>query len=138
MALGLPIAVSIGWSLAAPAKRPAAVGLPGGEGALGSAPRPADTTPMTTVRYSPRPDRPVPATPTVTPSAPVTSAAATPSATATAVPATTTTPAPATTTSEPPLPPLTLPPVPTPTEITTTAPPSEPADPSTGPSPSAT
>ncbi|MEV4349231.1 hypothetical protein AB0J83_32645 [Actinoplanes sp. NPDC049596] len=135
MALGLPIAVTVGWSLAAPAKHPAAIGVPGGEGALGSAPKPEQTTPMTPVRYSPRPGRPAPVTASssVTPAAvPTATVTAVPSATTAAVP---TSAPPPVVSSEPELPPLDQPPVPTPTEITSIPiPPIESGDPSAIPS----
>jgi hypothetical protein len=118
VALGLPISVAIGWTLATPVRRPAPVGAPAtghggaGAGALGASPERAGTSgPVTVVDYSGRPARPVAsAAPASLAPAPVTRA--TPSATAT--------PSPTHTISA--LPSLTLPPVPTPTEITTTLP----------------
>ncbi|MCM4077261.1 hypothetical protein [Paractinoplanes hotanensis] len=129
MAFGLPVAVAVGWNLAVPVKRPAAVGVPGGEGVLGAAPARTATEPVA-VRYSARPYRPVP---TVTPTASATSVAV-PSAPSRS-PAATVVPPPASPSPGPsesvviPLPPLDQPPVPTPTEVSSW--PAEPAEPST-------
>ncbi|MCY1142731.1 hypothetical protein OWR29_32455 [Actinoplanes sp. Pm04-4] len=138
MAFGLPIAVAVGWNLAVPAQRPAAVGVPGGEGMLGAAPAPAGTEPVA-VRYSARPYRPMPSTstslstsaipipstpvPATTSSAVVVTSPATPSTTPTEV-------------TEVPLPPLDEPPVPTPTDPGPGPGPSDPSGPREVESPS--
>jgi hypothetical protein len=113
VAFGLPISVAVGWTLAAPQRRPASIGAPAGAGGLGAggigaAPGRATRQPVAQVEYSSQPPRPG-----LSPGAPV--AASVPSA-AGVVPSAAA-PAPTATTSEPALPELTLPPVPTPTEI---------------------
>ncbi|WP_433371212.1 hypothetical protein ACQPZX_47005 [Actinoplanes sp. CA-142083] len=135
MALGLPVSVAIGWTLATPARKPAHVGAPtgtgglgagAGSGGIGTAPRRAGSQPLTEVQYSPRPLSPSAVVPPVA-SAP--SAAPSPT---TAVPSGS-----APVESASPLPTLIDPPVPTPTEITVTpsGPDAPSADPSATPSP---
>ncbi|MGK5679475.1 hypothetical protein [Actinoplanes sp. URMC 104] len=119
--LGLPVAVSVGWNLATPAERPAAVGVPGGEGGLGAAPAGAVTKePVAAVRFSARPGRPpssgVPVPTTSGVPAPSSSVLPTSPLPAGTTPVVTLSPVP-TATSTLSLPPLTMPPVPTPTEI---------------------
>ncbi|MBM2617344.1 hypothetical protein JIG36_17455 [Actinoplanes sp. LDG1-06] len=125
MAIGLPIAISIGWNLATPSERPAAVGAPGGSGALGAAPTSTSREPVA-VRYSAQPRRPTPTvtasgTPSLQPIAPI----AAPSLTTTAPTGSPSPTTPSATPTDDPFPPLTMPPVPTPTEISPT-PPEEP------------
>lgn len=117
VAVGLPVAVLIGWNLATPEKRPAAVGVPGGEGALGTAPTSPKQEPVA-VRYTAQPHRPpVPAASASAPGAITVAPSSSPIPT-TVPPTPTPSPTPSTTPSDD-LPPLTLPPIPTPTEITT-------------------
>jgi hypothetical protein len=125
VALGLPIAVTAGWTLAGPAKRSAEASLPGGAGGIGPAPeRPATSQSVTNARYQ---GRPIPE-----PSAsPTTSVAPSPSVTLSGVPAVTISVAPTSSGASSSPPPLTLPPVPTPTEITSE--PSTSASPPTDP-----
>nr|WP_296068332.1 hypothetical protein [uncultured Actinoplanes sp.] len=112
MAFGLPFAVTIGWTLAGPARRTAEASLPGGAGGIGAAPeRPGTSQPVTNVRYQARPTR----APSASPSA---SAAPSPSVTTSGTVTITTSAAPTPSVSTTPPPPLTVPPVPTPTEIT--------------------
>ncbi|WP_133874225.1 hypothetical protein [Paractinoplanes brasiliensis] len=133
MAVGLPAAVMIGWTLAAPEKRPAAVGAPGGEGTLGAAPTSPKREPVA-VRYTARPYRPpVPATASAPGS--ITVAPSSSPIPTTLVPSPSPSLTPSTTPSDDGLPPLTLPPVPTPTEIST--PPSWEPSPSPSEPPSA-
>lgn len=116
MALGLPVAVTIGWQLATPATRSAAVDAPGGAGGMGKAPARHTTKPAQAPALA---SSVAPAT-SVVPSLPPTSAVSTPVGPATSAPVTATSTglptAPPTEASEDPLPPLTMPPVPTPTE----------------------
>jgi hypothetical protein len=115
IALGLPISVVIGWTLATPLRSPASVGASagtgglgtgGGTGGIGAAPRRGDPSqPVTEVQYAPRP-----APSSVIPPATAPSSAPMP----------TTAPPSAATSAEPPLPTLDQPPVPTPTEISVT------------------
>ena len=117
VALGLPVAVTIGWQLATPATRSAAVEVPGGAGGLGDAParhaRPApaaasssSVAPLPSVMPS------ISVSPVVsTPAGPLVSTHVTSGPTGTAT-------APPTEASQDPLPPLTMPPVPTPTDPT--------------------
>jgi hypothetical protein len=128
VAFGLPVAVAVGWNLAVPVKRPAAVGVPGGEGVLGAAPAPTATEPVA-VRYSARPYRPVPTVTTAVsstavgvPSTPSRSPAAT-----VVAPSASPSPGPSESVVIP-LPPLDQPPVPTPTEVSSW--PDEPVEPS--------
>ncbi|WP_030441103.1 hypothetical protein [Actinoplanes subtropicus] len=134
MALGLPIAVAAGWTLATPARKPTEVSAPAGTGGIGAggsdgigrAPhRPGIPQPLTAVQLTPRPTATATLPPVTAPSgAPMPTSAA-----PTAVEASTV--------SLPPV--LNEPPVPTPTEITEmpspsatpSAPPS--ASPSTNP-----
>lgn len=114
VALGLPVAVTIGWQLATPATRSAAIDAPGGAGGMGVAParhfKPA--TPVVASSAAPVAS----ATPSVIPSLAVsTPVGPLASGPLTAAPASTPS-APPTEASEDPLPPLTMPPVPTPTE----------------------
>lgn len=120
MAFGLPIAVTIGWTLATPARRPTLAGPPGGAGGIGAAPeRTVTAEPLSAVRYPSRPFRP--------PTSPAVSTSPTPAPSGPPAP---TSPAPSPSSSAASLlPPLTLPPVPTPTEEATST-----ADPSTPPS----
>jgi len=132
VALGLPIAVTVGWTLATPARKPVEVSAPAGTGGLGGggsdgigkAPhRPGVSQPLTEVQLVPRPAVSAILPPVTAPSgAPVPTSAA-PSAVE------------ASTVSLPPV--LNEPPVPTPTEITDL--PSSSATPSASPtaSPSA-
>lgn len=116
VALGLPFAVTVGWTIGTPAPAPPPVSAPGGAGGIGAAPARVTTPATSTVLDAPaRPPKPVavavqsalPALPrTTTPGA--APSGAPPSA---AVPSTS------------PEPTLTLlPPVPTPTSILTTPP----------------
>jgi hypothetical protein len=114
VALGLPVAVAVGWNLAVPVKRPAAVGVPGGEGVLGAAPTPTRTEPVA-VRYSAQPYRPRPSS-TVSPSSAVPTVPSTVPVLTVAPPSATPSPEPSDEVSELPLPPLGEPPVPTPTD----------------------
>lgn len=126
VALGLPFAVAVGWTLGTPVNAtPPAVSAPGGSGSLGTAPaREARTAPV---------DDPVGFESTTAPSTPASSSAS-PSATASApaaAPSSSAAPtagSPVVTISG--LPPLTDPPVPTPTHVTD-------APPSPSPTPSA-
>jgi len=125
VALGLPVAVTVGWQLATPATRSSALAEPGGAGGLGKAPaRPSGSTapppaprtvparltstvlPARPASASPPPGPPVATDPPRTPSVSPTEASVDPLAT------------------------LTAPPVPTPTEFVTM--------PSPPPAPSAT
>jgi hypothetical protein len=115
VALGLPVAVTIGWQLATPATRSAAVDSPGGAGGMGDAPARHAKPASASVASSPA--APVPS---VMPSVLSSAAVSTPvgpavsglvTTTSTALPT-----APPTEASQDPLPPLTEPPVPTPTE----------------------
>ncbi|MGX6607850.1 hypothetical protein ACWKSP_37850 [Micromonosporaceae bacterium Da 78-11] len=119
VAFGLPIAVTVGWTLATPAPRPAAIeqhvgaGGVGGADGLGSAPRPESTkfAPATTMDPSSPPTaKPSLAAPTSPVALPPSSAA--PTTVPTATPS-----APSATPPRSHLPTLTMPPVPTPTEI---------------------
>jgi hypothetical protein len=135
--LGLPIAVTIGWTMATPAPRPASVELPVGTGGIGAAAgndgvggapeRRARRTTTTTVPVTPNPAR--------SEQAPL------PSVPAPSVAASATTDPPESSGSPSTLPTLDEPPVPTPTEITvlpsgweSEPPPSEPLWPSPEPS----
>jgi hypothetical protein len=132
LAFGLPIAVTIGWTLAAPARRPSAASVPGGAGGIGAAPERVETAePVTAVRYSSGPYRPPAASAATSASPPPTTPPTTTSASPAAPPPAAPASGPATL-----VPPLILPPVPTPTEITTVPGPSESpsGDPSAGPS----
>lgn len=139
VAFGLPVAVTIGWTVASPTRPPAQVGAPGGAGALGAAPaRDGAGRPNTTVRYATSPTHtPPPPTPLRPESVAV-------------IPPRTTAPAPTAPTAPPSATPsestdleLTMPPVPTPTDpdepydpvesIPTLTPPSSAPDPTTGP-----
>jgi len=127
VALGLPIAVTVGWTLATPARKPVEVGAPAGTGGLGAggsdgigrAPRRAGIPqPPAEVRLTPRPAASAKLPPVTAPSGVPRPTSAAPSAVeASAV-------------SLPPV--LNEPPVPTPTEITEV--PSGPAAPSASPS----
>jgi hypothetical protein len=115
VALGLPVAVTIGWQLATPATRSAAVGAPGGAGGLGDAPvhhpKPA-LVPASSSPVAPLPSVGASVSPSVavsTPVGPVVTGGLTSAPTGTPS-------APPTEASQDPLPPLTMPPVPTPTE----------------------
>jgi hypothetical protein len=122
VALGLPFAVTVGWTLADRAvTAPPAVAAPAGAGGIGSAPAPAASIePVTPVDYGGRPPRGT----AVRPSVPASAPAALPSSSAPGgLPSLTLSP----------LPPLTDPPVPTPTTVT-----SEPPSPSATPPASAT
>jgi hypothetical protein len=128
VALGLPVAVTIGWQLATPATRSAAVDAPGGAGGLGDAPvrhapKPA-IAPASSSSVAPLPSVVASVSPAVAVSTPVgpvvtTGLTSAPIGPPSAAP---------TEASQSPLPPLTMPPVPTPTE---------PDDPSPSASPSA-
>jgi len=118
VALGLPVSVAVGWTLATPARKPAHVGAPAGTGGLGAgagsggigtAPRRAGSQPLTEVQFSPRPPAPSAVVPPV-----ATAPSAAPSPTAAAASSA------AVESSASPLPTLIDPPVPTPTEITVT------------------
>jgi len=130
LALGLPFAVTVGWTLATPATSPAPrIAAPGGSGSLGTAaPAPrgdgAKAGPVAPVDYV--------ATPQPSSSAAAVAVAVVPRAALPAVTATTGLP----TLTISPLPPLTDPPVPTPTGISEPPSPSptESAAPSTDPS----
>jgi hypothetical protein len=122
VALGLPFAVTVGWTLADRAvTTPPVVAAPAGAGVIGSAPAPAvSSEPVTPVDYGNRPPRATAVRPSASASAP---AALTPSSSAAGgLPSV----------SLSPLPPLTDPPVPTPTTVT-----SEPPSPSATPPASA-
>lgn len=123
VALGLPFAVTVGWTLADRAvTAPPAVAAPAGAGGIGSAPAPAASIePVTPVDYGNRPPRGTAVRPSASASAP---AALMPSSSA---------PGGLPSLSLSPLPPLTDPPVPTPTTVT-----SEPPSPSATPPTSAT
>jgi hypothetical protein len=111
VALGLPFAVVVGWTLGTPAPAPPPVSAPGGAGGLGAAP-PRATTPATSsvIDWSPRPPEPVAAESSLL-GAPVASTAPSGSVPSVII------------TSGSPDPTLTLlPPVPTPTSIITTPP----------------
>lgn len=114
VALGLPVAVTIGWQLATPATRSAAVDAPGGAGGIGDAPaRPTRAVPAAASSSMPS------KSPSVAPSVALSAAAPAFGAPTTApvTSAPTATPsAPPTEASRDPLPPLTQPPVPTPTD----------------------
>jgi len=122
VALGLPIAVAVGWTLATPARKPAEVSAPagtggvgaGGSGGIGKAPRrPGAAQPPAELPLIPRPAASATLPPVTAPSgAPVPTSAA-PSALE------------ASTVSLPPV--LNEPPVPTPTEITVSIPPRSPS-----------
>ncbi|MBL7254601.1 hypothetical protein [Paractinoplanes lichenicola] len=118
MAFGLPIAVTVGWTLATPVKRPAAVGVPGGEGALGAAPVSTKREPVA-VRYTARPNRPAVPAASVSAPGPITTAPSASAIPTTAPPTLTPSPTPSSTSPTEDLPPLNQPPVPTPTEIST-------------------
>ncbi|MEU8615323.1 hypothetical protein AB0C29_45810, partial [Actinoplanes sp. NPDC048791] len=47
MALGLPFAVTVGWTLGTPSPAPPPVSAPGGAGGIGAAPPPKPTTATT-------------------------------------------------------------------------------------------
>ena len=127
VALGLPIAVAVGWTLATPARKPVEVSAPAGTGGIGAggsdgigkAPRrPGLSQPLTEVQLMPRPVASATLPPVTAPSgAPVPTSAAPSAVEASEV-------------SLPPV--LNEPPVPTPTEITDV--PSPPAAPSATPS----
>ncbi|MEV4635998.1 hypothetical protein AB0J80_01470 [Actinoplanes sp. NPDC049548] len=111
VALGLPFAVAVGWTLGTPNAAPPSVSAPVGEGAFGAAPATA-TSPASgsLTSWTPRAPEPVsvvesvaPSSPSVAPTSGVPSASASGSATPT----------------------LTMPPVPTPTSVFD--PPSSPA-----------
>lgn len=124
VAIGLPIAVTVGWNLATPAKPPSATGASvDGAGGLGTAPERASTSrPDTAVRY---PARPAPSA-----SSPITAEVSRPPLVTGGAPTAPAAP-PSATPSSPAPPVLTLPPVPTPTD------PGEPSEStSTSPSPS--
>jgi hypothetical protein len=134
VAVGLPIAIAIGWNLAGPVRPPAAATLDGGTGGIGAAAPDegaGDGDPLTSVRYSARPYRPPATSPSTIASLP---------ASATVAPASGSPSSPAAPVSGPsssssvPLPPLDNPPVPTPTEIVDVPGPSSSADPSGPPS----
>lgn len=120
LALGLPFAVTVGWTLGTPVPAPTAVGAPAGEGALGRAPARPTATAATGVDYPSRTLR--------------TSATAIPPSTAPVVLGPSSAPAATVTVPQPSLPPLTDPPVPTPTTVTS-APPSPSPTPSGSVSP---
>ncbi|HEX5198378.1 hypothetical protein ACFQS1_08095 [Paractinoplanes rhizophilus] len=135
MALGLPISVAIGWTLATPARKPFHVGAPAGTGGLGAgsgsggigtAPRRAGSQRLIEVQFSPRP---------LTPSSVVPPIASAPSAAPSPTTAIPSGSAPIESSASP-LPTLIDPPVPTPTEITVTPSASDApsADPSATPS----
>jgi hypothetical protein len=112
VALGLPIAVTIGWTLGTPTKAPAStagLGRVGGEGGIGAAPvKPTESRPVTPAGYGATAATPTPSAVLSSP-VPTTAVAPPPSAT----------PGPPSLPTESPLPSLGgLPPVPTPTEIT--------------------
>lgn len=122
LALGLPFAVTVGWTLGTPVPAPTAAGVPAGEGSLGRPPaRPTATAagvdyPSRTLRTSAAAVAPSTAPVVLEPSS--------------APPATGTPP-------EPSMPPLTDPPVPTPTTVTSAPPspsptPSDSAEPEPG------
>ena len=122
VALGLPFAVTVGWTLADRAvTAPPGVAAPAAAGGMGSAPTPAASIEtVTPVDYGNRPPRGTAVRPSASASAP----AAQPSSSAPGgLPSLTLSP----------LPPLTDPPVPTPTTV-----PSEPPSPSATPPASAT
>jgi hypothetical protein len=122
VALGLPFAVTVGWTLAdRTVTAPPAVAAPAGAGGIGSAPAPdASIEPVTPVHYDNRPPRATAVRPSVSASVPP----ALPSSSAPGgLPSRTLSP----------LAPLTDPPVPTPTTVT-----SEPPSPSATPPASAT
>jgi hypothetical protein len=112
VALGLPFAVTMGWTLARPdvTSPPSAV-APAGAGGMGSAPtRAATTEPATPVDLGSQPPRVTSPAPSASAGAPVTRPSSS-SATG-GLPSLTLSP----------LPPLTDPPVPTPTTVTSTPP----------------
>jgi hypothetical protein len=120
VALGLPFAVAVGWTLGTPAATNATISAPGGSGTIGAAPARADTSPLAGVDYSSKPPR----TGGGSAAAAMSPAVVSPSSAA---------PTASVTISLAPLPVLTDPPVPTPTTVT-----SEPPSPSATPSGSAT
>jgi len=113
VALGLPFAVTVGWTLGEPvAAPPPAVAAPAGEGGMGAAPARASTpAPVTPIRYGSRPPRDTSAAPSAASTAPA------------AEPPDSAPPSGPPTLSLDPLPPLTDPPVPTPTMVTSAPPP---------------
>jgi hypothetical protein len=116
VALGLPFAVTVGWTLGTPGVAPPVASAPGGAGGMGAAPvHTVPSQPVTAVEYSSKPPRPG-----FSPSAAAASAAP-----ASVPPPASTEPTTGTPASQPPLPALTLPPVPTPTEVS--APPPSPS-----------
>ncbi|WP_162181500.1 hypothetical protein [Actinoplanes friuliensis] len=125
VALGLPFAVTVGWTLGTPAPAPPAVSAPGGAGGIGIAPtKAAKPATGTVVDWSPPATRPVAVESSLPPSAvPVTvlPSAVTPSAVVSGSPSPTFT---------------LLPPVPTPTAVVTTPPSPSPTGPSTSAEPS--
>jgi hypothetical protein len=125
VALGLPFAVTVGWTIGAPSPVPPSVSAPGGLGGIGTAPSRATTAATSPVGdWSPRAPRPVSVESTL-PGLPLTTGTAPSGAVPSAV-----------VSSGSPDPTLTLlPPVPTPTSVLTTPPspsatvPSESAEP---------
>jgi hypothetical protein len=116
VSLGLPFAVTVGWTLGTPDVAQPVASAPGGAGGMGAAPVHAvPSQPVTAVEYSSNPPRPG--------SSP--SAAAASAAPVSVPPPASAEPSTGTSATQPPLPVLTLPPVPTPTEVS--APPSSPS-----------
>lgn len=125
MALGLPFAVAVGWTLGTPGTAPPPVSAPDGAGAFGTAPLKATTPASGSITdWEPHATEPVSVVESVAPSAPsVAPSSRVPSSSSASGSATPT---------------LTMPPVPTPTSIVD--PPSSPAATATsgdaGPEPS--
>jgi hypothetical protein len=113
VALGLPFAVTVGWTLGTPSPAPPPVSAPGGAGGIGAAPPRATTTATSSVvDWSPRPPKPVAVESSLPglPLATITSAAPSGGVPSVIVP------------SGSPDPILTMPPVPTPTSVVITPP----------------
>jgi hypothetical protein len=133
VAIGLPIAIAVGWNLAGPVRQPATATLNGGTGGIGAAAPDegaGNGEPLTSVRYSARPARPPATSPSTIASLP----ASAPVPPASGSPSSVAPPASGPSSSSAPLPPLDQPPVPTPTEIVDVPGPSSSADPSGAPS----
>lgn len=108
VAVGLPVALTVGWMLGTPAPARPVASAPGGAGGMGAAPQTALVTsqPVTPVGYTSRPPRPGVSPSTAPSTAPVSAA-----------PPVSPPPMVAPAASSAPPPSLDLPPVPTPTQV---------------------
>jgi len=59
VALGLPFAVTVGWTVGSPAPAPPPVSAPGGAGGIGAAPAKVATPATSSVLWSPKPPKQV-------------------------------------------------------------------------------